>query len=350
MKWSAPAFAVLLVFLWGRQDATAKAESPPHATLYERLDLLASDGLTPLCAGCTSPWRVAMRMAMQNDEPLLALRLIRPLDGQWQGVDGFDRPKWLLGISANALNQPGQRRVVAAMCRTQRNTRVEAGLEALDAELPPAADQPKLPKRSVRRSGAMLSWQIHSPTFTKHRPHPAIMPLGLLLGGTLRLWQSMGAKPVLDSQLRLTVASPLQGASQRQFWADLGWRGLLGSDDRLLAAGGWQMQGPVGAATHVLKQGVPGYEDMVRYTDRMVHAQGGVGTAAGRHARLDVFAAATQIDALAHQPGRWLRSLGARINLTPPGRKTRTPVVSYQVARRFDGNRGPWLHMLTASL
>jgi hypothetical protein len=327
--------------------------TPPTPVLSDSLDLSlppADPTLMPLCAGCTGPWRVAMRMAMQNDEPLLALRLIRPFYGSWRDVDGVDRPKWQLGISANALNQPGQRRVVAAMCRAQRNTRVEAGLEAMEAELLPVTDQPKLPKRSVRRSGAVVSWQIHSPSFQQHRPHPAMQPLGLVLGGTLRFWQSLSAKPVLDSQLRLSLASSPQGASRRQLWADLGWRGLVGSDDRLLAAGGWQMPGPVGTGHHVFKQSVPGYEDMVRYTARMMHAQAGAGTGVGRHGRIDVFASATQIDTLAHRPGRWLRSLGARFNLTLASRKTRAPVVSYQLARRFDGNRGPWLHMLTASL
>lgn len=339
----------------GLAAAQAKGPPPPHGATglfaLSHHDLgIADDTLTPLCPGCISPWRMALRMARDNEELMVALRLSRPLSDQFLPVSQRFDPRWHLGIAAIALTQPGERRVVAGLCRAHRNTHIEASLEAMEADLPPVTEQPRVPKRSVRRTGAVVSWQIRDPSFRPSSSFAAPRPQGVTLGGTVRMWQSPGAHAVLDSQLRLEMGTRMAAAKQPQIWADLGWRGLVGSDDKLLAAGGWRLPSTIGNNHHVLKQDVPGYEDMVRYTARMVHAQVGAGTAVGRSARVDVFAAATQLDTLAHRPARWLRSLGAKINLTPAVRRGRTPLISYQVAHRFDGARGPWLHMLTASI
>lgn len=307
--------------------------------------------MMPLCAGCVGPWQVAMQMGMNDAVPLLALRAFRHFGANSDDPDAANQPMgaWSLGLQANALNQPGEHRVVAAICRTHKASSVEAGLEAFATELSPSQDQPKLPGRMVRRNGAMLAWQMHS-AGAGGRISPVDTWSGLRLGGTLRLWQSFGARPVMDSQVNVQVATPARAKQQTQLWGHLGWRGLVGSDDPLVRAGGWRMPQPTGRAQHVLREDVPGYEDITRYTARMMRAQMGLGAALGRNVRLDLFGAATHLDTMGPRQGRWLRAVGGHVNVRRLGSRGSSALLSYQISRRFDGNRGPWLHMLIASL
>jgi hypothetical protein len=292
-----------------------------------------------------------MQMGMADETPLLALRAFRSLGPNGMNPHAANQPlgAWQLGLQAHTLDQPGERRYVAAICRVHKASSVEAGVEVLDAELAPVQDQPRLARRFVRRSGAVLSWQMHS-VGAGRKVDPALTWSGLRMGGTMRLWQSLGARPVVDSQVNLQIATPTTQAQRTQLWGHLGWRGLLGSDDKLVRAGGWRMPVPAGENRHVLHEDVPGYEDLTRYTARMMRAQVGIGAALAHQTRVDLFAAATQLDTMVHHRGRWLRAIGANVNVHRLGRSAGNASVSYQVSHRLDGNRGPWLHMLTASI
>jgi hypothetical protein len=353
VRWSAHALMVLLAFFAQRPSAQATDRSDLYrpyllatrGPLFSPFDAAAS---MPLCPGCSGPWRVAMRLVMQQDEPLVALRMSRPLhlDGaMWGGLR--HGAGWQLGIAAHALKQPGERQVMAGIQKRHHRTFFALGLEALEVDLPPVFGDSGNRRGKIRRTGAVVQFELGSGS---SRLLARRRRAGFALGGTLRAWQPMGHPTMLDSHLALTAHMAPRGPRGAKLWGQGLWRGLIGSDDAVIAAGGWHLPSPMGETRHVMRQSMPGYEDTVRHTARLMQGQAGVTAPLGRAARLDLFAAASHVDTLSAQPGRWLRSLGARFDYRARSRRGLTPMVSYQVAHRFDGARGPWLHTLTASL
>ena len=344
---------VLLALIAQRPTAQASDRSDLYrpyllATRGPLFSPFDATAMMPLCPGCSGPWRVAMRLAMQQDEPLVALRMSRPLhlDGTvWGGLR--HSAGWQLGIAAHALKQPGERQVVAGIEKRHHRTFFALGLEALEADLPPVLGHATIRQRNIRRTGAVLQFELGGahPSALAQRRHA-----GIVFAGTLRAWQPLGHPTMLDSHLALSAHAAPRGRRGPQLWGHGVWRGLIGSDDAVIAAGGWHLPSPMGETRHVMRQSMPGYEDTVRHTARLMQGQAGVTAPLGRAARLDLFAAASHVDILTAQPGRWLRSLGARFDFRGRSRRGLTPMVSYQVAHRFDGNRGPWLHTLTASI